>query len=159
PSGECFAQTIERSLDAENELPSVHRDRDRLSVLYRLGAELNAGLQDFSLLLKKLLESLFETLPAERAFVALRDAESGELAFEITSDRRGNPLSEIVVSKTILYSVVHQKRAILTRDALSDPRFQGVRSVVEGQTLSALCVPLIFRGDALGVLYADDRGA
>jgi len=153
------AQTIEFSLDVEKDLPPVHRDRERLALLYQLGSDLNAGLQDYSGLLTRLLQSLFRTLPAERAFVALRDVESGELAFEIVRDRRGNVLSEISVSKTILYTVVHQKRAILTRDALSDPRFQAARSVAEGTTLSALCVPLVFRGEVLGVFYADDRGS
>ena len=153
------AQTIEFSLDVEKDLPPLHRDRERLALLYQLGSELNAGLQDYSAVLTRIVQSLFRTLPAERAFVALRDAESGELAFEIVRDRRGNALSDIAVSKTILYSVVHQKRAILTRDALSDPRFQSARSIAEGTTLSALCVPLIFRGEVLGVIYADDRGS
>src|SRR5262249_15916960 len=52
---------------------------------------------------------------------------------------------------------VTQKQPILTDNAQVDNRFQERASITMQSMRSIICIPLILRGEAIGVLYADNR--
>ncbi|MBI3847346.1 MAG: sigma 54-interacting transcriptional regulator [Planctomycetes bacterium] len=155
------ASTQERSIGPDAaELTALRRDHEKLMLLYEIGKDVHTALDDPTALLKKSLEIVFKVLDAERAFVATVDRDSGALVYEEVRDRDGKDLDvekEIPVSKTITHDVVKNKRAILTRDAVAEEQYRGIQSIADMKLLSAMCVPLMYRDQALGILYADNH--
>jgi adenylate cyclase len=104
--------------------------------------------------LDKVMEALFEQLPAERAYILLFNPE-GRAELRIARSRSGSPLAEAPVSQTILELVSRQKVAVLTSDAQADERFAAGLSVRMHQIRSAMCAPLWHRDSVIGVLFVD----
>ncbi len=132
----------------------------RLMLLYGFANCINAHLEEPSLLLDGVLDAAFDTLDAERGFVALVDEDSGELTRELVRDRSGQGLDgKLSVSRTIVHKALKEGVSVLTRDALKDERFGDVSSVREQDIRSAVCVPLLFKNKSLGVIYLDNRAS
>ncbi len=104
--------------------------------------------------LDKVMEAVFEQLPAERAYILLFNPE-GQAELRIARSRGGSPLAEAPVSQTILDLVSRQKVAVLTSDAQADERFAAGLSVRMHQIRSAMCAPLWHRDAVIGVLFVD----
>ena len=104
--------------------------------------------------LDKVMEAVFEQLPAERAYILLFSPE-GQAELRIARSRGGAPLAEAPVSQTILDLVSRQKVAVLTSDAQADERFAAGLSVRLHQIRSAMCAPLWHRDAVIGVLFVD----
>ena len=104
--------------------------------------------------LDKVMEAVFEQLPAERAYILLFSPE-GQAELRIARSRGGTALAEAPVSQTILDLVSRQKVALLTSDAQADERFAAGLSVRLHQIRSAMCAPLWHRDAVIGVLFVD----
>jgi len=163
-------ETVEvASLDAKKtklftakdlDLLSLQRDHQRLMLLYEFGKDINLHLEDSHHLLDMILSTAFRTLDAERGFIALVDENTGELTCELVQDYTGCKKSEkLEVSKTIIHKVVKDGVSILTVNALKDSQFRDVRSVKEYNIRSAMCAPMLFRGDIIGIVYLDNRAS
>jgi signal transduction histidine kinase len=63
--------------------------------------------------------------------------------------------SEITVSHTIVNYVLDHKEGALCSNAMRDPRFTKGKSVHNYGIHSALCVPIMARDEAIGVIYVD----
>lgn len=105
------------------------------------------------------LDCLFAMIPqAERGCIVLVDAQ-GELRPALAQSRR-SPRSEHRISRTVIERAIGSKRAILSRDALHDPRFQGGESVALLQIRSIMCAPLVDdNGEVFGVIQVETGGA
>jgi len=104
--------------------------------------------------LEKVMEAVFQQLPAERAYILLFNPQ-GEPQLRQAQTRKGTPLEEAPVSQTILDLVVKQKVALLTSDAQADERFSAGMSVRLHSIRSAMCAPLWHRDNVIGVLFVD----
>ncbi|MEW6337215.1 MAG: adenylate/guanylate cyclase domain-containing protein [Acidobacteriota bacterium] len=104
--------------------------------------------------LEKVMEAIFDQLPAERAYVLLFTA-TGSPQLRIARSRGGTTLEDVPVSQTILDLVTRQKVAVLTSDAQADERFSAGMSVRLHQIRSAMCAPLWLRDSVIGVLFVD----
>lgn len=108
--------------------------------------------------LEKVLDIAFDTLPVDRGFILLRDEQSGELVCEVmrTKERTDfRPQSEVPISRTMLETVMHERVALLTYDALSDQRLAGTESVRIHQIRAAMCAPLWSGEKIIGVMQVD----
>ncbi len=154
------ASTQEKSIGPSSaELTMLRRDQEKLMLLYEVGKDLHSALDDPTALLRKAMSIVFKVLDAQRAFIATIDVDTSDLVFDVVRDRDGNDVDiegEGPVSKTITHDVIRNKKAILTRDAVSEEAFRGVQSIADTNLLSAMCVPLLFREEAIGILYADN---
>src|SRR4029453_6909878 len=75
--------------------------------------------------LVRVMEICFEAPPGDRGFMLLREDDGGEIVCELArfKDRiELRPKSEVPVSKTMLETVMNERVALLTYDALSDQR-------------------------------------
>lgn len=83
--------------------------------------------------------------------------DDGSFEFRAHRDERGNdiPEPEKQVSKTVIYRVVEDGKAIISANAASD--IVGTATVQSLQLRSLLCVPMIARGKIMGVLYLENR--
>lgn len=104
--------------------------------------------------LEKVMEAVFEQLPADRAFILLFNPH-GDAELRMARSRGGHQLAEAPVSQTILDLVSRQKVAVLTSDAQADERFAAGMSVRLHQIRSAMCAPLWHRDSVIGVLFVD----
>jgi signal transduction protein with GAF and PtsI domain len=102
--------------------------------------------------------SIAESIHAERAFIMLKHAITGEL--KVCGSYRIDPdlvMTTGDVSQTIITMVLEDKKPIVSVDAMKDPRFQDRTSIVLSGLRSILCVPVIVRGRLAGLIYFDSR--
>ena len=64
---------------------------------------------------------------------------------------------DMQVSRTIIHEVVHSNTGILTTNAQTDERYSDRESIQHYALRSILCVPLLVRAEATGVIYVDNR--
>src|SRR5207244_3797273 len=101
-------------------------------------------------ILGKVVDLLFDFLPVERAAVVLLDDD--ERPVPTLARQRGRDGVEVALpfSHTIVDTVVKQRVAVLTSDALADGRFEAGQSIRIQQIRSAMCVPLWNRDRIIG---------
>jgi adenylate cyclase len=111
--------------------------------------------RDVRQILEKVVDLLFDFLPAERAVVVLLD--DGGQPTPTYARKRGAEATdaETAFSHTIVETVVRDRVAVLTSDALADDRFEAGQSIRIQQIRSAMCVPLWDRDRVIGALHVD----
>ena len=127
-----------------------------LSVLMKVSTTINAirGLPELQ---ERLLELIFEVVPAKHGAILLND-ESGGAQTEFSSifglDRLLGPSQKITVSSTIVRRVLKDNAALLVSDAENNDALL-TDSLIAAHSRSLLCVPLIMLDRTLGVIYLD----
>jgi len=155
--GTLAATQVGTILPGPRELRSLQRDHENLYALYEIGKQIAEGIENTGELLERILSNVIREVSAERGFIALRDDETAKLQSpEVALDRSGSFLDDFLVPTTITDEVFDTHRSILTEDALHDEALARSESIVESRILSAMCVPLLFRKEAMGVLYVDN---
>lgn len=103
-------------------------------------------------------ETIFEFIDAERCLIALF-AIDGSLDVQSARNRKGQRIEDATdqVSFSILQRVRNTLSPLLINDALSDEYLRGSRSVYNLKLRSVMCVPLISYGQAIGVIYVENR--
>jgi transcriptional regulator with GAF, ATPase, and Fis domain len=121
-----------------------------LSALMKVSTTINAirGLDELQ---KRLLELLFEVVPAERGAILLA-GEGDDFGEMFGLDREGNKDVPIKVSKTIARRVMSEGVAILSNDPSGG---QGSESLIASRTNALLCAPLKMVDQTLGIIYLD----
>ncbi|MEE8603895.1 MAG: sigma 54-interacting transcriptional regulator [Candidatus Aminicenantaceae bacterium] len=160
------------SLDAKKTMPfsldkvdtkdvvSLQRDHQRLMLLYDFSKAVNSHLEDQDEMLEEIMNAALKTLEAERGFIALVDENTRELACELVRSETGSELSEkLEVSRTIVHKVLKEGVSIMTVNAQEDTQFEKAKSIRQYNIRSAICAPLLFREEILGVVYLDNRGS
>lgn len=114
--------------------------------------------RDLSSLFGRILEHVFEAIPAHRGVIFV--AGDGGADFQpVAGKTRGLPAqSEIEVSRTLLRRVVEKKKAILTTNASADTRFRSSRSIPLHDIRAAMCSPMVYEGELVGIVYLDTVG-
>lgn len=108
--------------------------------------------------LERVMEIAFDALPVDRGFILLHKDTTGELACEmvrINERVEFRPEGEVPISKTMLESVMRERVALLTYDALADQRLAGTESVRIHQIRAAMCAPLWSGEKIIGVMQVD----
>ncbi len=124
-----------------------------LSALMKVSTTINSirGLDD---LLERLLELLFEVVPAQRGAILLTNEGSFETSLVFGLDRARGKDQAVNVSRTIVQQVLRDGVALLASDATVDPTL-ATQSLIAAHAHSVMCVPLIMFERKLGVLYLD----
>ena len=126
-----------------------------LAALIKVSTTINAirGLLELQ---KKLLELLFEVVPARHGAILLMDSNEKEGEEEFSSvfalDRVNGPDETIKVSRTVARQVLKDGAALLIEDQEKTASLD-YDSLSKARTSSVLCVPLTMAGKSLGVLY------
>jgi adenylate cyclase len=137
---------------------SQHRvESENLVALVEIGQVINSSL-DLVVVLRIVMDNIIHLTGAERGFLMLKN-ETGELITRIARnwEKESVDSSEYALSRTIINQVVASGQAVLTTNALQDPRFESRESIIVYNLRSILCVPLIVKGGLIGVIYADNR--
>jgi adenylate cyclase len=134
------------------------QDRRNLEALAGIGQVVNSSL-DLKTVLNEVMDTLIQLTGAERAFLMLREGRSGKMETRVARnwERVSLDTGELQISDTIIHQVLQGGDAVLTTNALTDPRFGAQESIVAYNLRSILCVPLKVKGKLIGVIYADNR--
>jgi len=125
-----------------------------LRMMYELSTTINS-IFDRQQLLEKMMDMIFENLPADRGFILLREEGEEKLKPVVVRYRSKEHSSEINVSHTIVDHVVKNKEGVICSNAMRDPRFAKGKSVQNYGIRSAICVPIIIRDHIMGVIHVD----
>ncbi len=125
-----------------------------LSALMKVSTTINAirGLDE---LLQRLLEQLFEVVPAQRGAILLTTNESLDSAVVFGLDRVAGKDMAVNVSRTIAQQVLRDGVALLASDPATQAATLSTESLIKARTHSVMCVPLVMIDQKLGVLYLD----
>ncbi len=108
-------------------------------------------------LFSKIMEQIFSLLPAHNGAILLWDKRKKRLIPEFIYTKTS--VDEFSISATIVTRAFEKKEAIITQNAGEDSRFKHVSgSIIRHRIASAMCVPLVYQNQCLGVIYVDTRG-
>ena len=127
--------------------------QERLAAVYKAN-QIIASERDLHKLFEQVLEQIFSLVPAHNGAILLKDVKTGTLITEYVRADSG----EVVISSTIVNRALEQNEAVLTFDAAGDNRFEAGASIISQNISSAMCTPLTYHEERLGVLYVDTRG-
>ena len=105
-------------------------------------------------LLERLIELLFEVVPAQRGAILLTDEGSFEANLVFGLHRVHGKNRAVTVSRTIVQQVLRDGVALLANDGVSEWT-QASDSLISTGAHSVMCVPVILADRKLGVLYLD----
>jgi adenylate cyclase len=133
------------------------KDSKMFFILFQVGKML-ATAGTLEEMIATAMKLIFEVVNAERCVLLLKDPKTGELSTRQAYHRLRGVVDgkDIILSRTISSQVMNDKVAIITSDALQDPRFMQGLSIVQYNIRAALCVPLWEADRVYGVLYLDN---
>jgi Nif-specific regulatory protein len=135
----------------EDALYAMARD---LSVFFKTGATINS-VRSLKELEKRLLESLFEIVPAERGAIMLVDRGLDNPNSVFALDRYSGTRQTLHVSRTVAQQVINEGVAILSNDIVESDVLKKSESLIASTIRSLLCVPLILHSKVIGIIYLD----
>jgi PAS domain S-box-containing protein len=157
-SQETVKEVQKRLEGLAGQLLSRQIELRQLRALAETTALLNSSL-DTDSVLNQVMDTVIQLTGAERGYIMLRNRQNGELEFRIARGLDREPLTrdDVFVSNTVVNQVFETGESVMAENARLDPRFKEKESIVNYQMRSILCVPLIVRGETIGVVYCDNR--
>lgn len=130
--------------------------RDLFALVSKAGVALLSP-SGLDAVLPAILELVFDGIPAERAFLLLRDRD-GEVRVRAASTRKGSTSragTDVKISREVQRQVLGERRSVLSTDAQVDERFKARESVILSGVRSIMAVPLLVGERVLGMAYVD----
>jgi HD-GYP domain-containing protein (c-di-GMP phosphodiesterase class II) len=125
---------------------------ERLKALYEITSAI-LSIKTRDELVGKLLDLVFQVLPAERGAIMLKDDK--DLSLKASKHRKDNT-AQVQPSSTIVNRVFNENVATLCVDAHSDSRFASQKSVIFQSIRSVMCAPISSSNNVWGVCYVDN---
>ncbi|MBI4582604.1 MAG: SpoIIE family protein phosphatase [Planctomycetes bacterium] len=100
-----------------------------------------------------ILDVIEDAVAFERCFLILFEKNDPSQIQIVAKREHTERQSEVIVSKDILRRVAQSKEAVLV--TADDQNYSPTDSFIRSGAHTAICVPLIFRGQVTGVLYLD----
>jgi GAF domain-containing protein len=140
-------------------ISSLDNRISQLSALNEVGALLSSSL-DHNVVRHRAMEAITRLMRAETGSLLLLDRENGELYFEVALGEKGKKLKEVrlKVGEGIAGWVAKHSEPVVIHDVTRDARFQGsVDKRSKFRTRNMVCVPVVIKGQVIGVLQAINR--
>ncbi len=104
-------------------------------------------------LLESMMDSVIQISNAEKGFLLLLEGENAHI--KVARNVRGENIANALerLSDSIVDKVIRTRKAVIVSDARNDAEFQNAMSVMNLKLSSVMCVPLLERGNLLGVIY------
>ena len=129
---------------------------DLLGLISKVGVTLlsSSGLDEA---LNQIASLVFESVPADRCVIMLRDESEGDgMKIAVARERgKDDQPDEVRISRTVMDEVMVNGKSVLTTDAQQDPKFASQTMALLG-VKSVLAVPLsVDEREVFGIIYAD----
>lgn len=142
------------STAALKDVENYHQIHQTLTTIYKVG-NLIHSIENPQELLNTLMDTIIDVVKPQRAFLLLKDLESGEIRSSVTRVSGNSNNESLAISQTIVQDCVTKGDRILCPDAMIDERFSSGQSIVLNQIRSVMCVPLESQKQILGAIYVD----
>lgn len=155
------SQTEKKYITASETDVTPQRKLDLNSVLkaaQTIASEIHLGQ-----LLHQLMKIVLENAGAQRGLLILKQSESWLIQAEATLETRqintlqALPLSNNVLPLTLINYVKHLQESVVLNDAAKHGKFAHDSYIVQNQTRSILCVPLLNQGELVGIFYLENN--
>jgi signal transduction histidine kinase len=154
-----IASGVRRGPAQDSDL-AASKERRTLRLLFDLSRALSEvrSLEDVS---RKAVEILLSSTQAEQAAIFLLDEEGATLRPAVIRrhDEAVPDAPSGSLSSTIAQRIMNDRKAIISADAGTDPRFAHGHSVVLQGLRSIVCAPLVGKSGVLGILYLENNRA
>jgi len=99
------------------------------------------------------MDAVIEITNADKGFLILM--EGNDLDVKVARNLKRENIADAVtqLSDSIVAKVVKEKRAVIISDAMNDDEFSSAKSVMNLKLSSVICVPLLERGNIIGLIY------
>jgi adenylate cyclase len=145
---------IFKPVDSPADKPVAAADAHLIKLLADVGRTLVSA-QSLPDILNRVVDMAFEAIPAERAFLLLRESADAALEARVLRQRDGTPPVKTTLSRAVVRKVMHDRVAILASDATTDPGLSVTDSILRFNIRSFMCAPLWRHDEVIGVLYVD----
>jgi len=150
-----LGREVQRPRQKDQRIEQLERNNRNLIALYQLSEKLISSIP-LRELLEAVIELTFTSIDADRGFLMLIDEEENLIPKAIKyRDSASKGDEKITISRTIVNRVIQDRVAILTSDAMVDPRFSHGESIYLHGIRSAMCVPLWRGNDIIGIIHLD----
>ncbi|MCR4405719.1 MAG: GAF domain-containing protein [Anaerolineae bacterium] len=155
---QAFANQVTLAIENARLYEAIKRELAERTTLYEVARAVSSIL-DLDTILETVLDEAIRATGAERGYLVFREEETAAWVPRVARnlDQATIAGDEFQVSRTIVERVGNSGVPILTINAKEDPRFAGRPSVITYGLRSILCVPLLGKGQVIGVLYLDNR--
>jgi signal transduction histidine kinase len=132
-------------------------EQDTLERMLKVSREM-AEIRVLDPLLEYTLREAIDFVDAERGYIILLEND-GSFNFRMKVSHDGTDIEspEDQVSTSIISKALFDREAVLTHDAVNDPKFETASSVKDLHLRSVLCVPMISQGEVLGAIFLENR--
>jgi len=156
---------LHRKIKENKELMQLQKSLHNISILYNISQAVNF-IDDLKRLLKVIIQKALVTLDAEKGSLMLYDYSINALQVRIVSGLKDKKLEEAInngavqcakigIGEGIAGTVFLERKPIITNLGSADPRFI-VKEFISN-TKSLLCVPLIAKGEVIGVINITNK--
>jgi adenylate cyclase len=108
-------------------------------------------------LLEQIVDLTLKLIPAERAFLVLRDPHTEALVPKVVRGVKDQAASPPAISKTVAKRVIEERVALLSSDVSQDPALADAPSIHIQRIRSFMCAPLWSGSRVVGLLYLDSK--
>ena len=112
-----------------------------------------AEIDDMDQLLEAIMDEVIDLTSAGKGFLLLCEADGLVVKTARNLKRETIQKETVEFSDSIVNQVLDTKKPVIVSDALNDTFFCQSRSVLQLKLCSVMCVPMIFGGALIGVLY------
>src|SRR5205809_660523 len=138
----------------QNELPANSRLGRNLNVLLKISRAVHS-IEDIDELQARILELIFEAVPAERGAILLDGKGIDNLSSIFARHRLSQATQPVRVSRTVARQVLEQGVSVLGTDVPQSGGLGQVESLLSSRVRSLLCVPLSVFQKVIGCIYLD----
>ena len=154
-----------RKIRKDEEIIQLQKSLHNISILYNISQAVNF-IDDLKRLLQVIIQKALITLDAEKGSLMLYDYQANALQVRIVSGLQDKKLEEAInngavqcakigVGEGIAGTVFLERKPIITNLGSADPRF--IVKEVLSNTKSLLCVPLVAKGEVIGVINITNK--
>lgn len=135
-------------------LPAEARVARDLDALLKISMSLST-IRDLASLQRTLLDTVMQTIPADRSAIVLVKENSEEFLSSHGIDKRSQTEQPIRISRSVVGKVLREGVALLCVDTKEDESLRDAESLVAVSVSALLCVPLVIRERLVGLIYLD----
>jgi adenylate cyclase len=145
---------ILRKAEPDSVKPAASAGAHLMKLLAEVGRAL-VSTESLPDILNRVVDMAFEAVPAERAFLMLRESADAALEARVLRQRDGKVPTNATLSRAVVRKVMRDRVAMLAMDATTNPGLSVTESIVRFNIRSFMCAPLWSQDEVIGVLYVD----
>ena len=135
----------------------LEKSYEQYAIMLKIANALGSAFS-LSEILEKIMIEIFSIFPVDRGVIMLQDEETKEYIPKVVWTRdKSRSRKEIVLSKTLIDTVINEKKAVSTSDIRSESLFTKSESILFSAIQSVMCVPIICKDEVLGLIQVDTK--